>query len=33
LYLAFDVIAATLIVGALILLLGIRRHHLTDHQH
>jgi MFS family permease len=33
LYLAFDVIAATLMVGALILMVGIRRHHLTDHHH
>jgi nitrate/nitrite transporter NarK len=33
LYLAFDVIAATLVTGALILLVGIRRHHLTDRQH
>lgn len=30
LYLAFDVIAVTLVVGAVILLVGIRRHHLAD---
>lgn len=33
LYLAFDVIAATLVFGALVLLIGIRRHHLTDRKH
>jgi MFS family permease len=33
LYLAFDVIAITLVVGTLVLLLGIRPHHLTDKKH
>lgn len=33
LYLAFDVIAVTLVVGAVILLVGIRRHHLADPRH
>lgn len=33
LYLAFDVIAITLITGALLLLIGIRPHHISDRRH
>ncbi|MGQ7819284.1 hypothetical protein ACUTAH_27000 [Metapseudomonas furukawaii] len=33
LYLAFDVIAVTLIAGALLLLVGIRAHHIKDRKH
>ncbi|WP_442113576.1 MFS transporter [Pseudomonas sp. NUPR-001] len=33
LYLAFDMIAITLIIGTLLLLFGIRREHLSDNKH